>query len=378
MKRVERFLRVNWKLWGGILVLLAVELFCIVGISGNIYNIRYTGGENSGMQYMVAEMLPVKSWQWAAQYMSDSELNAWTSCYEEGTDGYYHLKNSYEEASTMERLEQQFMEPQAVVWYIGQMEDGQLEELLSEQGDYFTSEYLIVRDIVADAIREKGGNLMYTCAKNFVQEESGKCGVNLKGIKVNYVIRQILKCIFSLIFVLGCMVGTYFLNQRFMKVIKQRILEPEVARTESTYYSMAMLLWQGICFVYAAIWLIKDMGLSLELVTGPVIVLCILAALVLCLRKLNIGLSVCERWGYQGRMQRSWLNGFQLMLLFGFPLLSFLSGLTMVLNPGVTAVIWMLVGDIILALIAFLMPDLFASVDGVDNVDDISEASIVK
>lgn len=378
MKRVKRFLIVNWKLWGGILVLLAVELFCIAGISECFYNIRYTGGENSGMTYMVAEMLPVKSWQWVGQYMSDSELNAWTTCYEEKEDGYYHLKESYEESASMKRLEQQFMEPQAVVWYVNQMKSGELEALLATEGDHFTTEYMLVRDLVAEEIEATGEKTMYICAKNFVQEESGKCGVNLKGIKKNYVIRQILKSLFELVFVLGCIVGSYFLNQRFLKIIKQRIHESEVARAESTFYSMALIVWQGICWYYAAFWLLSDKKCSMGLSVLPIIVLVILGIVVLILRKLNVGLTVCERWGYTGRMQKQWLNLFQMFSLYGFPIVSFATGIIMVLSPGATAVLWMLLGNVPFALVAFLMPDLMASVDGVDSVEDISKASIVE
>ncbi|MGN0292765.1 MAG: hypothetical protein ACI4D3_02035 [Lachnospiraceae bacterium] len=376
MKRIVKNLLAHWQYVGGIFLLFMVELYCITGISGSVHGMRDIGAESSGIQYMVADALTSDAWQRVELYMSDSEKSLWNDCYEKKEDGLYYLDDRFKSSDTMSELERKFLVPQAVVWKLSVTDREELEKMLEENGEPAETDYLEIRDLMEEQLEKAGNRETENCAMSFVREQSEKAGVDLVGKKTRYLSGAVFLIVLYLLVFAASVVGTVFLTGFIQRLIGKWIQEPEVRSAEVMLLYAAGMLFDALMVYITALYQLGRYHAGTGWYAAGFIILALLLAAALLIRIVPKLEKVREQLAFTEQNRRWYLRYMNLAVPVGIPAVLLAAGCTAVWSPCLAETLFLIVADMAAAAGAFLLPDIMAAADCVDEDFSMADEDI--
>lgn len=367
MKRITKNLLAHWQYVGGIFLLFLVELYCIMGISGSVYGMKDTGTESSGIKYMVADALMPDAWQRVELYMSDSEKSLWNDCYEKKEDGIYYLDDRFKSSDSMAELEQKFMVPQAVVRKLSAMDPDDLERLLEENGNTEKTDYLEVRDLVEELLETAGSQETETCAMSFVREQSEEAGVDLVEKKTRYLSGAVFLIVLYLLVFAASVVGTVYLAGFMQRLIGRWIQEPEVCGAEQMLLYTACMAFDALMVYITALYQLGQYKAGTGWYAAGFAVLVVLSAAAGLIRVRPELENIRERLAFTEHNRRRYLKNMKPAVFVGIPAVLLIAGCTSACSPCLAEMLFLIVADMAVASAAFLLPDIMAAADCVDE-----------
>ncbi len=376
MKRITKNLLVYWQYLGGVLLLFLVQIFSIVSIAKSVQGMRSTGAENSGIEYMVSEAVTSDGWQQVELYMSDLEKSEWNSSYEKGEDGIYYLKDSLKGQQSMADLEETFLVPQAVVWKISQMEEEARNSLMEEYGSPFQIDYMQLRDDIEAKLEALGAKEIQNCAMQFVQEQSKAAGVDMGLMKTQYFSGSIFWILLYLLILAGTVVAVYRLFDTTEAFIRRRILEPEVRRAEQLLMYVGGMMSYGI-FLYGFSWY----GFSQEQAgagwTLAGLILLAAGLLGVWLLRTNSHLeNTYEKLALTEKNGGRYIRQIRKITVWGIPIAVCAAGILAVFSLKAVYLLFLILADGMIICSAFLIPEIAAAADCVDEIFEEAEEEI--
>ena len=376
MKRIMKNLLAHWQYVGGIFLLFLIELYCITGVSGSVYRMRDTGAKSSGIQYMVADALTPDAWQRVELYMSDSERSLWNDCYEKKEDGFYYLDDRFKTSDSMSELERKFLVPQAVVQKLSVMDQEELESLLEENGDLAKTDYQEIRDLMEEQLEKAGNQETESCAMSFVRKQSEKAGVDLVGKKTRYLSGSVFMIVLYLLVFAASVVGTAYLTGETRRIIGKWIQEPEVRGAEvMLLYTAGMLFDTLMVYITALYQLSRHRSGAGWYAAGFVVTALLLTAAVLIRIRPELE-KVREQLAFTQHSRRWYLRNMSIAVPIGIPVVLLAAGCTAVWSPCLAETLHLIVAGAAAAAGAFLLPDIMAAADCVDEDFSMTDEEI--
>ena len=376
MKRIMKNLLAHWQYVGGIFLLFLIELYCITGVSGSVYRMRDTGAKSSGIQYMVADALTPDAWQRVELYMSDSERSLWNDCYEKKEDGFYYLDDRFKTSDSMSELERKFLVPQAVVQKLSVMDQEELESLLEENGDLAKTDYQEIRDLMEEQLEKAGNQETESCAMSFVRKQSEKAGVDLVGKKTRYLSGSVFMIVLYLLVFAASVVGTAYLTGETRRIIGKWIQEPEVRGAEvMLLYTAGMLFDTLMVYITALYQLSRNRSGAGWYAAGFVVTALLLTAAVLIRIRPELE-KVREQLAFTQHSRRWYLRNMSIAVPIGIPVVLLAAGCTAVWSPCLAETLHLIVAGAAAAAGAFLLPDIMAAADCVDEDFSMTDEEI--
>ena len=376
MKRIMKNLLAHWQYVGGIFLLFLIELYCITGVSGSVYRMRDTGAKSSGIQYMVADALTPDAWQRVELYMSDSERSLWNDCYEKKEDGFYYLDDRFKTSDSMSELERKFLVPQAVVQKLSVMDQEELDSLLEENGDLAKTDYQEIRDLMEEQLEKAGNQETESCAMSFVRKQSEKAGVDLVGKKTRYLSGSVFMIVLYLLVFAASVVGTAYLTGETRRIIGKRIQEPEVRGAEvMLLYTAGMLFDTLMVYITALYQLSRNRSGAGWYAAGFVVTALLLTAAVLIRIRPELE-KVREQLAFTQHSRRWYLRNMSIAVPIGIPVVLLAAGCTAVWSPCLAETLHLIVAGAAAAAGAFLLPDIMAAADCVDEDFSMTDEEI--
>lgn len=376
MKRIMKNLLAHWQYVGGIFLLFLIELYCITGVSGSVYRMRDTGAKSSGIQYMVADALTPDAWQRVELYMSDSERSLWNDCYEKKEDGFYYLDDRFKTSDSMSELERKFLVPQAVVRKLSVMDQEELESLLKENGDLTKTDYQEIRDLMEEQLEMAGNRETENCAMSFVREQSEKAGVDLVGKKTRYLSGSVFMIVLYLLVFAASVVGTVYLTGEMQRIIGKWIQEPEVRGAEvMLLYTAGMLFDALMVYITALYQLGRHQSGAGWYAAGFVVPALLLTAAVLIRIRPELE-KVRGQLAFTEHSRRRYLRNMSIAVPVGIPVVLLAAGCTAVWSPCLAETLHLIVAGMAAAAGAFLLPDIMAAADCVDEDFSLTDEEI--
>ncbi|MCI7097746.1 MAG: hypothetical protein MR966_02320 [Lachnospiraceae bacterium] len=376
MKRIMKNLLAHWQYVGGIFLLFLIELYCITGVSGSVYRMRDTGAKSSGIQYMVADALTPDAWQRVELYMSDSERSLWNDCYEKKEDGFYYLDDRFKTSDSMSELERKFLVPQAVVQKLSVMDQEELESLLEENGDLAKTDYQEIRDLMEEQLEKAGNQETESCAMSFVRKQSEKAGVDLVGKKTRYLSGSVFMIVLYLLVFAASVVGTAYLTGETRRIIGKWIQEPEVRGAEvMLLYTAGMLFDALMVYITALYQLSRNRSGAGWYAAGFVVTALLLTAAVLIRIRPELE-KVREQLAFTQHSRRWYLRNMSIAVPIGIPVVLLAAGCTAVWSPCLAETLHLIVAGAAAAAGAFLLPDIMAAADCVDEDFSMTDEEI--
>lgn len=376
MKRIMKNLLAHWQYVGGIFLLFLIELYCITGVSGSVYRMRDTGAKSSGIQYMVADALTPDAWQRVELYMSDSERSLWNDCYEKKEDGFYYLDDRFKTSDSMSELERKFLVPQAVVQKLSVMDQEELESLLEENGDLAKTDYQEIRDLMEEQLEKAGNQETESCAMSFVRKQSEKAGVDLVGKKTRYLSGSVFMIVLYLLVFAASVVGTAYLTGETRRIIGKWLQEPEVRGAEvMLLYTAGMLFDALMVYITALYQLSRNRSGAGWYAAGFVVTALLLTAAVLIRIRPELE-KVREQLAFTQHSRRWYLRNMSIAVPIGIPVVLLAAGCTAVWSPCLAETLHLIVAGAAAAAGAFLLPDIMAAADCVDEDFSMTDEEI--
>lgn len=376
MKRIMKNLLAHWQYVGGIFLLFLIELYCITGVSGSVYRMRDTGAKSSGIQYMVADALTPDAWQRVELYMSDSERSLWNDCYEKKEDGFYYLDDRFKTSDSMSELERKFLVPQAVVQKLSVMDQEELDSLLEENGDLAKTDYQEIRDLMEEQLEKAGNQETESCAMSFVRKQSEKAGVDLVGKKTRYLSGSVFMIVLYLLVFAASVVGTAYLTGETRRIIGKWIQEPEVRGAEvMLLYTAGMLFDTLMVYITALYQLSRNRSGAGWYAAGFVVTALLLTAAVLIRIRPELE-KVREQLAFTQHSRRWYLRNMSIAVPIGIPVVLLAAGCTAVWSPCLAETLHLIVAGAAAAAGAFLLPDIMAAADCVDEDFSMTDEEI--
>ena len=376
MKRIMKNLLAHWQYVGGIFLLFLIELYCITGVSGSVYRMRDTGAKSSGIQYMVADALTPDAWQRVELYMSDSERSLWNDCYEKKEDGIYYLDDRFKTSDSMSELERKFLVPQAVVQKLSVMDQEELESLLEENGDLAKTDYQEIRDLMEEQLEKAGNQETESCAMSFVRKQSEKAGVDLVGKKTRYLSGSVFMIVLYLLVFAASVVGTAYLTGETRRIIGKWLQEPEVRGAEvMLLYTAGMLFDALMVYITALYQLSRNRSGAGWYAAGFVVTALLLTAAVLIRIRPELE-KVREQLAFTQHSRRRYLRNMSIAVPVGIPVVLLAAGCTAVWSPCLAETLHLIVAGAAAAAGAFLLPDIMAAADCVDEDFSMTDEEI--
>lgn len=376
MKRIMKNLLAHWQYVGGIFLLFLIELYCITGVSGSVYRMRDTGAKSSGIQYMVADALTPDAWQRVELYMSDSERSLWNDCYEKKEDGIYYLDDRFKTSDSMSELERKFLVPQAVVQKLSVMDQEELESLLEENGDLAKTDYQEIRDLMEEQLEMAGNQETESCAMSFVRKQSEKASVDLVGKKTRYLSGSVFMIVLYLLVFAASVVGTAYLTGETRRIIGKWIQEPEVRGAEvMLLYTAGMLFDALMVYITALYQLSRHRSGAGWYAAGFVVTALLLTAAVLIRIRPELE-KVREQLAFTQHSRRRYLRNMSIAVPVGIPVVLLAAGCTAVWSPCLAETLHLIVAGAAAAAGAFLLPDIMAAADCVDEDFSMTDEEI--
>ena len=376
MKRIMKNLLAHWQYVGGIFLLFLIELYCITGVSGSVYRMRDTGAKSSGIQYMVADALTPDAWQRVELYMSYSERSLWNDCYEKKEDGFYYLDDRFKTSDSMSELERKFLVPQAVVQKLSVMDQEELESLLEENGDLAKTDYQEIRDLMEEQLEKAGNQETESCAMSFVRKQSEKAGVDLVGKKTRYLSGSVFMIVLYLLVFAASVVGTAYLTGETRRIIGKWIQEPEVRGAEvMLLYTAGMLFDTLMVYITALYQLSRNRSGAGWYAAGFVVTALLLTAAVLIRIRPELE-KVREQLAFTQHSRRWYLRNMSIAVPIGIPVVLLAAGCTAVWSPCLAETLHLIVAGAAAAAGAFLLPDIMAAADCVDEDFSMTDEEI--
>lgn len=376
MKRIMKNLLAHWQYVGGIFLLFLIELYCITGVSGSVYRMRDTGAKSSGIQYMVADALTPDAWQRVELYMSDSERSLWNDCYEKKEDGFYYLDDRFKTSDSMSELERKFLVPQAVVQKLSVMDQEELDSLLEENGDLAKTDYQEIRDLMEEQLEKAGNQETESCAMSFVRKQSEKAGVDLVGKKTRYLSGSVFMIVLYLLVFAASVVGTAYLTGETRRIIGKWIQEPEVRGAEvMLLYTAGMLFDALMVYITALYQLSRNRSGAGWYAAGFVVTALLLTAAVLIRIRPELE-KVREQLAFTQHSRRWYLRNMSIAVPIGIPVVLLAAGCTAVWSPCLAETLHLIVAGAAAAAGAFLLPDIMAAADCVDEDFSMTDEEI--
>ena len=376
MKRIMKNLLAHWQYVGGIFLLFLIELYCITGVSGSVYRMRDTGAKSSGIQYMVADALTPDAWQRVELYMSDSERSLWNDCYEKKEDGFYYLDDRFKTSDSMSELERKFLVPQAVVQKLSVMDQEELESLLEENGDLAKTDYQEIRDLMEEQLEKAGNQETESCAMSFVRKQSEKAGVDLVGKKTRYLSGSVFMIVLYLLVFAASVVGTAYLTGETRRIIGKWLQEPEVRGAGvMLLYTAGMLFDALMVYITALYQLSRNRSGAGWYAAGFVVTALLLTAAVLIRIRPELE-KVREQLAFTQHSRRWYLRNMSIAVPIGIPVVLLAAGCTAVWSPCLAETLHLIVAGAAAAAGAFLLPDIMAAADCVDEDFSMTDEEI--
>lgn len=370
MKRITKNLLIYWRYLGGILLLFCIQLYSITGVSDAIYGMRSTGAQKSGIEYIVSEALTAGAWKNVELYMSDSEKAEWSNCYTKAEDGFYYLNDAMKGESSLSALEQKFLVPQAIVWKLLQMDDEELDEWMGEDDSPFVADYMAIRDWMEGQLEAEGEQAIQDYALAFVREQSRIAGVDLQEKTARYIWGAAFRIIFCVILLAGSMIGTSYLADLADRKIGQRIQEPEVRQAEQLLVWVFCIMVYAIFLYYSSFLELaqKKAGIAWYLI-GVIVLIAGLTGVWLVRTREQLG-EFYRKIAWTERNRRKYIKYMKRMAAVGIPVLALLFGLFAAFSSVFANMMWLMLSDILLVTGVFLLPEIAAAADYVEETFD--------
>lgn len=367
MKRITKNLLIDWKYLGGILLLFCVQIYSITGIADAVYEIKNTGAQKSGIEYMVSEVLTAAAWKNVELYMSDSEKAEWNNCYTKEEDGLYYLSDAMKSESSLSVLEQKFMIPQAIVWKLSQMEEEELGDFMEEEDSPFTADYMAIRDWMEEQLELEGKQTIQDYALSFVREQSRIVGVDLQEKTTQYIWGEVFRILFCVILLAGSMIGTSYLADLVERRIGRRIQEPEVRQAEQLLAGVFCMMAYAVFLYYSSFLELgqKKAGIAWYL-TGIVVLIAGFTGVWLVRTRTQLE-KVYQRIAWTERNRKKYIKYMKRMVAAGISGVALLLGLFTIFSAVFANMMWLILSDVLLLAGVFLLPEIAAAADCVEE-----------
>lgn len=376
MKRIMKNLLAHWQYVGGIFLLLAVELYCITGISDTVYGMKNTGSQSSGIEYMVADALSADAWQRVELYMSDSESTEWNNCYEKREDGLYYLGDMFKSQNTLSELERLFQIPQAVVYKLSDMDQEILAALLEENGGLEKTDYLEVRDVVEEQLEQEGGEEIRRCSMAFVREQSEKAGVDLVKKKSRYLSGAVFMIVLYLLILTVSCVGLAYLSEYTQRLMGRWIQETELRSAGHMMLYVSGMLFDALLLYLIALYQLAQYEADVRWYAPGLILLPVCLIVVWLIHIRPEFEKIRDELAFSAS-RRNCIKNMYWIVVAGIPVVVLLTGCTAVWSPCFSRALFLVAADAAVAAGAFLLPDIAAAADCVDETFDDPDSDII-
>lgn len=185
MFKMLRYMKKQWKTVMAIIVLLFVQALCDLSLPTYTSNLIDVGIQNSGVEYATPTLIRPEEYQKVQLFMTDEEKELWTTAFEQGEDGYFHVKD--DSKKNMQKLDDTFTHPILITYMLSHAENSQRADAAMPMTAAGTPDFAAIRSSVEEKMESMGETLLHSTAVVYAKEEYTAVGKDLNQIQSAYL-----------------------------------------------------------------------------------------------------------------------------------------------------------------------------------------------